>query len=245
MQKETILYILIALMLGFIGGFGLANALNRSEPSAIRLEGPVQGGPVDPSTQSEPTLSPEEIKAKIAEADKNASNFSFQKDLGLALYRYGAMRQDAELLREAQRLLERARSLNSDDFDVVVGLGNAQFDIGFYRKDAASFQAARETYQKALEIKPNDADVQTDLGITYFLQEPPAYDRAEAELKKVSTKNPGHERSLQFLVQVYIRQNRFADARTALDKLKGLNPSNPAVKELNGQLTAAEGGVKG
>ncbi len=245
MQKQTILYIIIALLLGFISGFALANSLNRTEVSGIKLESSVSGPPANSAAQSEPVLSPEEIKAKIAEADQNATNFSFQKDLGLALYRYGAMKQDVELLAQAGRLLDRAGALNPRDFDVAVGLGNSQFDIGFYRKDAASFQSARETYVKALEIKPDDADVQTDLGISYYLQEPPSYDRAEVELKKVAIKNPRHERSLQFLVQVQIKQNRIPDARGTLEKLKTINPSNPAIKELGTQLAAAESGAKG
>ncbi len=246
MEKKTaILFIMIAALMGFIVGFIIANYLNRSDIASLRARNdgaatgtqPMTGAPV------EPTLSPEEIKAKIAEADQNPDNFQFQKDLGLALYRYGAMRQDADLLEQARLLLDRAMSLNARDFDVIVGLGNAEFDIGFYKKDAASFQKAREIYANALAIRPDDADVQTDLGLTYFLQEPPVYDRAEVELKKVGTKNPRHERSLQFLVQVYVRQNRLPDARATLEKLKGLNPANPAIKELNTQIATAEGGA--
>jgi tetratricopeptide (TPR) repeat protein len=243
MEKKTaVLFIIIAGLMGFIVGFIIANYLNRSDIASLRARNdgaalgtqPTTGAPV------EPTLSPEEIKTKIAEADKNPENFLFQKDLGLALYRYGAMRQDADILEQARLLLDRAMSLNARDFDVVVGLGNAEFDIGYYKKDAASFQKAREIYAKALAIRPDDADVQTDLGLTYFLQDPPAYDRAEIELKKVGAKNPRHERSLQFLVQVHTRQNRGSDARAALEKLKSLNPANPAIRELTTLVSAVE-----
>jgi len=206
---------------------------------------PVAEGSTAQSTPgaADQNLSPEEIKAKIAEADANSGDFSFQKNLGLGLYRYAAMKQDDMLLEEARRILDRARSINASDFDVLVGLGNAQFDIGFYRKDAASFQAARDTYSKALTIRPDDADVQTDLGLTYFLQDPPAYDKAEQELKKVGNKNPRHERSLQFLVQVYTRQNRPSDARSTLEKLKSLNPAHPAIAELSTMVAAVEKGA--
>ncbi len=239
MQKETVLYILIALLTGFIGGFILANALNRTDYSPA---GNQSGSmPLNATSSTESALSPEEIRAKIAEADQNPENFAFQKDLGLSLYRYGAMTQNADLIEQSTRLLGRARSLNSRDVDVLIGLGNAEFVIGFYRKDLASFEKARGTYSNALEIRPDDPDVQTDIGISYFVQEPPDYVRAEEELKKVALKAPRHERSLQFLVQVYTRQKRIAEAQAALEKLRGFNPSNPAIKELSSLIASADG----
>lgn len=243
MQKNTILVIIIVGLLGFIAGFILANFLNRSDIADLRArnDGAATGAvPGLPGSSVEPTLSSEEIKAKIAEADKNADNFAFQKDLGLALYRYAAMRQDAELLEQARRLLDRAAGLNDRDFDTLVGLGHAEFDIGFYKKDNASFKKARETYVKALSIRPDDPDIQTDLGLTYFLQDPPDDAQAEVELKKVGVTNPKHERSLQFLVQIYARQKRIPEGRAVLDRIKALNPENSAIRELTGLLAAAE-----
>ena len=243
MQKQTVLYIIIALLVGFISGFILANSLNRSTYSASGGANSTGSLPLSQTVSTDSALGPEEIRAKIAEADKNPDNFAFQKDLGLSLYRYGAMTQNAELIEQSRRLLERARSLNSRDVDVLIGLGNAEFDIGFYKKELASFERARGTYAKALEIRPGDSDVQTDIGISYFVQEPPDYARAEAELKRVGVTDPRHERSQQFLVQVYTRQKRIPEARAALEKLRGLNPSNPAIKELSTVIASAEGGI--
>ena len=135
-----------------------------------------------------------------------------------------------------------ANSLNSSDFDVLVALGNAHFDIGFYEKSAASFQTARDVYMKALAVKPGDPDVQTDFGLTYFLQEPPSYDKAAAELAKVSASHPTHERSLQFLVQTYVKQNKVSEAEKALAKLRGVNPANPMISELSSKISAARAG---
>src|SRR5687767_14020443 len=112
MQKETVLYILIALLAGFIGGFILANSLNRTDYNPDPAVMPANSMQITPGAPSEPALSPEEIRAKVAEADRNADNFGFQKDLGLSLYRYGAMTQNAEVLGDSKRLLERARTLN-------------------------------------------------------------------------------------------------------------------------------------
>ena len=201
------------------------------------------GSPPIQQTAAAPELSEEEIRSKIEEADKNPGNFAFQKDLGTALYRYAAMKQDVASLTQAVRILDRANLLNSKDFDVLVALGNAHFDIGFFEEDAARFQKAREVYGRALGIRPGDADVSTDLGITYFLQKPPAYDKAVAELKKVSETNPKHERSLQFLVQTFIKQNKLPDAEKTLVKLKSINPGSPAITELTSQISAARSGT--
>ena len=77
-----------------------------------------------------PELSKEEIRKKIVDAEENQNNFTFQKELGLALYRYAIMKRDQELVSEVVKLLERANKLNPKDYDVLVSLGNAHFDIG-------------------------------------------------------------------------------------------------------------------
>ena len=245
MHKNTILFVIIAALAGFIGGFLLANSLNRSELSSMRSQNDrtTTNNTNITQSQEEPELTSDEVRSKIAEADKNPGNFAFQKDLGIALYRYSAMKQDDNLLNESARILDRANAINNRDFDVLVALGNAHFDIGFAKKDAAQYQIARDIYSKALEINPGDADVSTDLGLTYFLQNPPAYDKAAAELQKVSDANPKHERSLQFLVQIYVKQNRITDAEKALAKLKSINPGNPAIAELTSQITAVRNGI--
>lgn len=239
MDKNTILYVIIALLAGFIGGFLLANSMNRSEMNALRAR---DGRPMTqstPSSQQDQTLSDAELKAKITEADSNPSNFAFQKDLGIALYRYAAMKQDIGILAESQRILERANSLNNRDFDVLVALGNAYFDFAFDKKDGAGFQKARETYANALQIKPDDTDVQTDIGISYFWQPAPDYNKAVAALEKVSAADPAHTRSMQYLARSYIKLGKFADAEKIVTKIKSINPNQDGLAELNAELTSA------
>lgn len=99
-----------AVVVSFVGGFLLANALNRSELNALRAENERLKTSSNESTENQTglALSDEEIREKIAEADRNPNNYPFQKNLGLALYRYAAMKQDADLLAEAGRFLSRA-----------------------------------------------------------------------------------------------------------------------------------------
>jgi tetratricopeptide (TPR) repeat protein len=243
MNQTTVLVGIAALLAGFIGGFLLANRLNGAEIAALRAQGGRAIQANSNQSANDNTLSPEEIRAKIEEADRNASNFAFQKDLGIGLYRYATMKQDISLFSDAVRLLERANSLNDKDFDVLVALGNGHFDIGFAKKDLKSFEKAREVYARALAIKPDDADVQADMGISYFVQEPPDLANAASQLQKVADKFPTHSRSMQFLVEVYVRQNKLAEAEKMLARVREIDPSNPAVGQLDSLLARAKSGV--
>ncbi|HEY2847989.1 MAG TPA: tetratricopeptide repeat protein [Pyrinomonadaceae bacterium] len=246
MDKNTVLYVIAALLLGFIGGFLLANAMNRSEISAMRSQTvqPVatatNTGPFSPSDSSDPSLSDDEIKAKLADADRDPKNFKYQKELGTALYKYASMKDQPELLPDVIRLLERADSLNNKDLDVIVALGDAYFDLGFQKKDTGEFQKARETYARALAIKPDNVDVETNNAITWFEQPSPDYQRAAAALDKVTAENPKHTRSMQFLVQTYIKLGRNADAQNVLDRIKAVDPTDGSIPELT-KLLAAQG----
>lgn len=244
MNNSSIAFIILALIAGFAGGFMLANKLNGSEIASLRAQAGQQpsANSSQPQNTSDTTISNDELKSKIAEADKNPGNFAYQKNLGVSLYRYASMKQDNDLLAEAIRILTRANGLDGKDFDVLVALGNAHFDVAFFKKDAAEFQIARDLYTKALEQKPGDADVRTDFGLTYFLQQPPAYDKAVAELQQVIGANPKHDRAMQFLVQTYVKQGKITEADKMIAKIIELNPTNPAITDLRSQISAAKSG---
>ncbi len=132
MDKKIFWISMAAVVVSFFGGFLLANALNRSELNTLRAE--IERLKTSPNASSqnnsELSLSEEEIRRKIAEADKNPDNSNFQKNLGLALYRYAAMKQDADLLSEVTRLLTRANQKDKQDYDVLITLGNTYFALG-------------------------------------------------------------------------------------------------------------------
>jgi len=245
MNKNTVMFVVLAVIFGFVAGFLVANKLNRSEMDSLRGVAARSGASNSNSAAGDDeSLSNDEIRAKIAEADANPTNLTYQKNLGISLYRYGAMKESPEIVGESKRILERAASIDPKDFDVLVALGNAYFDIGFFKKDAASFATARETYQKALTVKPADADVETDIGISYFVQEPPDYERAVSKLKSVVAANPKHDRAMQFLVQAYAKQGNVAEAEKALAKIIELNPTNPAIPDLRKAIMTAKDGPK-
>lgn len=242
MNAKIIWLSIFAVIISFFGGFYLANALNGSEISKLQAENErLKKTQVEkPAASAETTLSDEEIRQKIAEADGKPEDIAAQRNLGLALYRYGSIQKDANLIGESARLLQRVYDKTPTDYDVVVALGHAFFDIGFFKKDANSLQKGREFYLKALQQKPDDVDVKTDYGISFYIAVPPDYERALVELQKALQTNPKHERALLFMAQTLMKQNKEAEAEKYLARLKEVNPQTPTMAELKTQMSQSE-----
>jgi tetratricopeptide (TPR) repeat protein len=236
MDKRLVWISVLGVVISFVGGFLLANAFNRSEMDALRAEN-ARLKDSQTKTASQPDLTPEEIRQRIAQADQNPGNFSFQKNLGIALYRYAAMKKDAELLADTSRILVRANELNPKDYEILVALGNLFFDIGYIRKDDEKFGQSREFYEKALSQRPGDVEVRTDYGLTFFLENPPNNEQAIAEFQKSLAENPKHERSLQFLIQAYLKTGKKSEAENYLAQLKQINPNAPSLSEIETQVS--------
>ena len=243
MDKKIIFISIPAIILSFIGGFLFANALNRSAMDALRAENVKLKESTD-QLPPETDLTADEIGKRVAEADQNPDNFSFQKNLGLALYRYGAMKQDASLLKDTSRILERAISLNPKDYEVIVALGNLHFDLGYLNKNNQEFEFARKFYEQALSQRPSDVDVRTDLGLTYFLENPPQNEKAIAEFQKSLKDNPKHEKTLQFLTQALIKTGKRAEAENVLAELGKINPNAPSLAEIEAQIKQSENPIQ-
>lgn len=233
MTARTFTIAIVAALIGAVGGFLLANGLNRSEINDLKTKAEK---PAAANGQSSTDLDEEEIKAKIKEADASPENFSFQKSLGTALYRYGTMKKDTAIIDEAVRLLDRANKLDPKDYQTTVELGNAKFDTGWFKKDMPAMLRARELYETALAQKPEDADVRSDLALTYYLYEPSDLDRAIAEFQAALKTNPKHERALQYLTETYVKKGNWTEAQKTADRLKQINPGNPALSDLFKQI---------
>ena len=231
MDKKSLLISLAAILLSFVGGFLLANSINRREMNNLRGEN--ERLRTDNSNSGAKDLSNDEIDAKIAEADKDPDNLQYQKNLGTALYQYAAMKQDAEILNKSIRLLERASSLDRGDRTILVALGNAYFDLGYYSKQNDALEKSRDAYRSALELKPNDAEVRTDYGLTYFLHDPPDLDSAVREFRTALEGDPRHVKTLQFLIQALVKRGRPDAAAEYLERLKAADPSDASIKELS------------
>ena len=241
MSTKSLLIAIAAVVLAFIGGFLMANSVNRSELNSLRAELESARTVAKQSSRSDDSdLTPDEIQAKLDEADAQPDNFNFQKNLGLALARYGSAKQDTGLIEKAAKLLDRAAALSPNDVDVLAGQGNAAFDIGYFKKDNVSLEKARGYYEKALAENPKDAGVQTDLGMTYFAADPPQDDKAVAEFKKALEADPKQTKALEFIIQALLRQQNREEAGRYLAKLRELSPTDEALPELTKQVNAGK-----
>ncbi len=238
MQGKHYVIIAIVALAAFAGGFFVANRLNRAETDRIRTEiDSLKAATNQQADQSKSlALSDEEIAAKLAEAERNASDFQFQKSLGIALYRYGAMKQDAAVIEKALPVLERANGLQPNEVDVLTALGNAHFDIGYFRKENEPFIKSREYYARAMNLRPKDVELQTDIALTYFLQQPPDLERASAEFERSLALDPKHEKTLQFYAKALAKQEKREKAKDLIERLKAVNPQNPSIAELTSLL---------
>ena len=79
MQAKHYLISALVGVTAFIGGFLLANNLNRSETERLRTALEAAKISANQDSKSDTSLSDEEINAKIAEAEGNAQNFPFQR----------------------------------------------------------------------------------------------------------------------------------------------------------------------
>lgn len=242
MNVKILTAALLGLLAGLVAGFTIANSINRSEINSLRGQADTGKKPAANSAASADgfSISDDELKAKIAEADANPDNIGYQKNLGSALYRYATMKNDSALLDESLRILTRANKLDPNDYAVLVDLGNATFDVGYFKKDGASLKRSRDLYESALAIKPNDADVRTDLAISYILDNPPDYNRAVDEFQKALKANPKQERALGFLTQTYMQLGKWDDASRTLAQLKAANPSNERISDLTAQIASKQ-----
>src|SRR5687767_6549336 len=240
MNDRRVVIALIGFAVGLAVGFLFANSINRSELSTLRAENDRLRSEKTSTGGATPSLTDEEIAATIARADQNSGDLQIQRSHGIALYRYGAIKQDTALLQQSVKILQRAAALAPGDYDVIVGLGNANFDIGYFAKDNDALAKAREFYAKALAIKPSDVDVRTDVGLTYYLQTPPDLERSVGEFQKSLTTDPKHEKTLRFIIEALIKQNKSGEAGEYLEKLKAVNPRNESIGELTSMLAQSQ-----
>lgn len=234
MSKKALIVSILAVFISFLGGFFFSNAFNRQEISNLQAEvGRLKNAsPAPDEDNSQTALTTEEIRQKIGEADSNPGNIEFQKNLGVALYRYASMKQDAELLPDAARLLERVHERNPNDYNTILTLAGLYADFSQIKNDGDAARKSRELYQKALAIKPNDADARTDLGASFLSGSPPEYEKAIAEFQKSLQINPKDERTLEFITRALANAGKNREAEIYAGKLREINPKNEALPDL-------------
>ncbi len=239
MNRSSFLIAIIGILAGFTIGFIFANSINRAEIERLKSEvlNKVDNS-ASPASTDTLDLTDEQISGAIAKADAEPKNLELQKNLGLNLYRYANLKQNAKLLPEAERLLRRAISDNSTDYELIVSMANLLFDLSQSKKSSENLKESQSFYERALKIKPDDSDVRADYGLTFFLAEPAAIKEAIEQYQKVLQQKPDHEKSLQNIVAALIKQKDSAEATKYLTKLREINPKNENLTDLQNQIEA-------
>jgi tetratricopeptide (TPR) repeat protein len=239
MSKDDLLFTIIGLLLGFILGYVLTNNYNQR----LALAGPANSALLNEATPAgdnaeEKQIEPEPEKPDadpqvLAEAQKRAdgepTNYEIQMQAGEVFYR-------AWRYAEAAKFLERAVKLRPKEVEPLVALGNTYFDDAARNNANDKWPLAEKTYQAALALEAKNPSVRTDLGLTFFYREPPDYDRALQEFRKTLETVPNHEPALQNVASVYLKKGDKAQAEKALAALEKVNPANPALPTLRGEL---------
>jgi tetratricopeptide (TPR) repeat protein len=227
MTKENVLFIIIGLLGGFMAGFFFANSVNQGAavPVAAVQPGMPQGAGMPAGHPAVPGAGGgaiPEVQAAIDKAKQNPNDFESQM-------------KAAELYYQIQRFegaidfLKRANELQPDNYDVLVNLGNSYFDAGKYEE-------AEKTYSKALDKKPDDLNVRTDMGLTFLFRDPPNYDRAITEFKRVLDADPVQVQALQNLTVAYTKKSDKANATATLARLEQADATNEAIPKLRTEL---------
>jgi tetratricopeptide (TPR) repeat protein len=259
LNKRVLIAGALGVVFGFLAGFFLANGINREEQVKLRAElasarasAPAQGGGAGqsrpPSTpgggDSFPTLTDEQLKTAVAQADASPSDAEMQHKVGQSLYFYAWEKGNAQILPEVARVLKRAHTLDPKNYRTAVIAGDAHFLIATQSGDPKTLGEARRFYEAALAQKPDDAQVRTNLGRTYFFDKPSNPQRAIGEYRRALQSDPRQELPLQSLAAALIETGGLDEATRRLDELEKLNPSNTELAGLRTQLEQKRNAAK-
>ncbi|HEX8266726.1 MAG TPA: tetratricopeptide repeat protein [Pyrinomonadaceae bacterium] len=238
MKIGVLIYGFFGLLIGLVIGFWIANAVNRNLSPPLVNQNPISLQQTAAPENSGEKLSPEEIKAAFAAAENRKEDAVFQKNLGLALSRYAKVQNDSSFLPELITLLERANRLsNEKDTDVLAALGDVYFIDAQEKFEARLYEKTRNLYQRAIRLNPGNADIKTAYASTFLFSKPANPEAAITELKSILNQNPNNEEALQLLILALIQSNKIETAEQKLYELKKINSNNPAIPDLEAQLT--------
>lgn len=154
--------------------------------------------------------------------------FEAQQNLGLALAKSGDLSAAASALKTAVTLKP------------IVGgqqaLAAAWLSLAQVTEENAP-QESLAAYQKATELDPANSDAQ--LGSARMAEH--VGNTAAAEQQYLKLAEAGNNDSIEHLINLYLKQKRFADAESWLHKYISANPQNSAAQLQLGKLQAAEG----
>jgi tetratricopeptide (TPR) repeat protein len=222
MNKDTVLFSLVGVGFGLFFGFVFASWANqRASAPQPRTGDGAQARPEAPASAEQLRAAAEEAAGR---ARQNQNDYGAQMDAAETAYR-------AERFDDSLGFLLRANELQPDNPNPVIALAQVNAEAGNYK-------AAEKWFTAALLKTPDDSDLRADLGRVLILQNPPDYDRAIGELRRVLGQNERHEPALQFLAFAYAQKGNVAEARSTLARLEQANPNNQVIPRLREEIEA-------
>lgn len=240
MNSKIILSAVVGILIGFAGGFFMANSINRSAAlqqqtqNGLPAPNPQQG--LQPPFANMPGAAAgsgnsggggggaiQMVNDAIEKAKNEPENFEAQ-------YAAANMYYQIDRFAEALKYFENANRILPDHYLTLVRLGNSNYGLRKYEE-------AEKWYGRALELKPDDVDVRTDYGTTFFLREAKDFDRALKEYQISLEKNPTHEPTLQNLCAVYLEKGDRQNLADAVTRLEKVNPQNPTIAKFRQELS--------
>jgi Flp pilus assembly protein TadD len=191
MTRENLLFVIIGILLGFIGGFMMASYINQRDFGARAGTTAAQGQNLPPN---HPPVAGDQqsgeggqqmlasVQTAMKQARENPNDFEAQVTAAKLEYQIQRFDQAIEYLLIANRL-------KPDDFDVLAMLGVANLDAGH-------FDAAEKWYRAALTRKPTD--MPTLDGLCAVLLSKGDAKGAEEAINKLAKIDPTNQDLAQF-----------------------------------------------
>lgn len=227
---SAVLGLVVGLVIGFVGANSInksayekqaptAQTTNQTSNPALPLDHP----PLGTTTGEQPQGAPRPVVMEAIEKARSEPR-NYEAQMTAADLYYQIKRFD-----EAAKFYEIAAKLKPTEAEPLIKAGNAYFD-------AEKYEQAEKWYLLALEKEPQNFDVRTDLGLTFFLRSPRDITRAIMEYKISLAIKPNHEVTLQNIALAYSENDDNENLRITIEKLKKINPNNPAVTKTEGAL---------
>ena len=188
MTRDNLLFAIIGVLLGFIGGFLLASNISQREAALRTGPGTTQSLPADhPPVQGNQTgEGGQQMLASVQTAMKQARENpnDFEAQVTAAKLQYQIQRYDQSI-----EYLLAANKVKPEDVEVLTWLG--MVNMG-----AAHYDAAEKWYRAAALKKPNDVMVVD--GLAFVLLQKGDAKGAEEQINKLAKIEPANQDLPQF-----------------------------------------------
>lgn len=237
-NRDSVLYLFIGLLSGFIAGFMMHEAMASRQPApnfigmaeqvgpGARPQMPQAGGPsVGGGPEVGGAGNPQEAMQQVQRLRQHVEeNPQDLESLKLLANLNGSIRN----LTRAGELYGRYLEQKPDDLEVLQAYGNLSFDQQDWPK-------AAELYEAFLELSPNRHEVRTDLGAVYRYQG--RFQDALGQFEIVRGQNPSHWQALynEVLVRALDLKD-YSGAEKTLEALRTLRPGDAEIERLAAEV---------